>query len=200
MTKKRIIKREKIIKDASNLFFEKGFSNTSINDIIKVTGGSKRDIYKEFGNKTGLFSEIIETYTNRVLHEVQLDKFDENNLELSLKKFGYTLVQSYMKPEIIGLYTLVYKEAKLFPDLALEFYEKGPMLGTLKLSEFLQNCMDQGKLKKLPNYKLASFFISMLRDKINLGVFLNSSEPVSLEEIKEDVNLAVEIFLNGVKK
>ena len=200
MTKKRIIKREKIIKDASNLFFEKGFSNTSIDNIIKVTGGSNRDIYKEFGNKSGLLSVIIKIHTDRVSQEVQLEKFDENNIEVSLKKFAYGLAQSYMRPEIIGLYTLIYKEAKLFPDLALEFYEKGPMLGTLKLSEFLKNCMDQGKLKKRPHYKLASFFISMLRDKIHLGVFLNSSEPVSLEEIKEDVELVVEIFLNGIKK
>ena len=95
---------------------------------------------------------------------------------------------------------MVYKEAKLFPDLALEFYKKGPMLGTVKLSEFLQNCIDQGKLKEFENYKLASFFISMLRDKIHSRVFLNSSESVSLEEIKEDVDLAVEIFLNGIKK
>lgn len=200
MTKKKIIKKEKIIKVASNLFFEKGFSNTSIDDIIKVTGGSKRDIYNEFGNKSGLLSVIIETYTNKVVDEVQFEKFDENNLELSLKKFGYSLVQSYMKPEILGLYTMIFKEAKLFPDLALEFYEKGPMLGTLKLSELLQNCIDKGKLKKFPNYKLASFFISILRDKIHLEVILNSSKPVSLEEIKGDVDLAVEIFLNGIKK
>jgi len=200
MAKKKIIKRERIIKEASNLFFKKGFSGTSIDDIIKVTGGSKRDIYNEFGNKSGLFSVIIETCTNSVLQEVQFEKFDENNLELSLKKFAYALVQSYMKPEIIGLYTMIFKEAKLFPDLAREFYEKGPMLGTLKLSELLQNCINKGKLKKFPNYKLASFFISMLRDKIHSRVFLNSSEPVSLEEIKEDVDLAVEIFLNGIKK
>ena len=50
-------------------------------------------------------------------------------------------------------------------------------------------------MKKLLNYKLASFFTDILRDKIHLEVILNSSEPVSLEEIKEDVNLAVEFFL-----
>ncbi len=200
MTKNKIIKREKIIKSASTLFFEKGFSNTNIDDIIKITGGSKRDIYNEFGNKSGLFSAIIETYTDRVSHEVQFEKFDENNLELSLKKFGYALVQSYMKTEIIGLYTVIFKEAKLFPELALEFYEKGPMLGNLKLSELLKNCIDNGELKNLPHYKLASFFTSMLRDKIHLRVFLNSSESVSLEEINEDVDLVVEIFLNGIKK
>lgn len=200
MTKNKFTKREKIITAASNLFFKKGFSNTSIDEIIKVTGGSKRDIYNEFGNKSGLLSAIIKKYTNKTLYESQLEKFDESNLELSLKKFGYGLAQSYMKPEIIGLYTMIYKEAKMFPDLALEFYEKGPMLGTLKLSESLQKCMDKGKLKQLASYKLASFFISMLRDKIHSGVFLNSSKVVSLEEIKEDVDLVVAIFLNGIKK
>jgi len=198
MTKNKMSKREKIINTASNLFFEKGFSNTSIDNIIKITGGSKREIYNEFGSKSGLLSVIIKVYTDRVSHEVELEKFDEKNLELSLKKFGFRLAQSYMKPEIIGLYTMMYKEAKQFPDLALEFYEKGPMLGTLKLSEFLQKCMDKGKLKKLPSDKLASFFISMLRDKIHSGVFLNSPESVSIEETKEDVDLVVEVFLSGI--
>ena len=200
MAKNKITKRENIIKGASKLFFEKGFSNTSIDDIIKVTGGSKRDIYNEFGNKSGLFSVIIQVYTDKVSHKVKLEKLDEDNLGLSLKKFAYALVESYLKPEIIGLYTMVYKEAKLFPDLALEFYEKGPMYGTLKLSEYLKNCIDKGKLKEFPNYKLANFFISMLRDKIHSRVFLNTTEPVKLKEIKEDVDLAVEIFLNGIKK
>ena len=73
MAKNKIIKNEKIITAAANLFFEKGFSNTSIDDVIKVTGGSKRDIYNEFGNKSGLFSVIIQTYTDRVIHEVKLE-------------------------------------------------------------------------------------------------------------------------------
>ena len=199
MSENKITRREKIIKVASKLFFEKGFSNTSIDDIIKLTGGSKRDIYNEFKNKSGLLSEIIKIYTDRVSHEVQLEKFDENNVELSLKKFGYGLAQSYTKPEIIGLYTMIYKEAKKFPDLALEFYEKGPMLGTLKLAEFLQKCMDKGELKNLPNHKLASFFISMLREKIHSGVFLNNFEPACLDDIEKDVDLVVEIFLTGIK-
>ena len=98
MTKNKIIKREKIIKAAANLFFEKGFSNTSIDDIIKITGGSKREIYNEFGNKSGLFSVIIETYTDKVSHEVKLEKLDENNLELSLKKFKLTIKLSLGNP------------------------------------------------------------------------------------------------------
>ncbi len=200
MAKNKIIRREKIINVAANLFFEKGFSSTSIDDIIKVTGGSKRDIYNEFGNKSGLLSMIIEIYTNKVLHEIGLEKLDVNNIELSLKKFGYALAQSYMKPEILGLNTLIFNEAKRFPNLALEFYEKGPMLGALKLSKFLEKCINQDKLKKNPHDKLAGFFIGILRDKLYFGVILNSSEPVDFEEVKKDVDLAVEIFLNGIKK
>ena len=44
------------------------------------------------------------------------------------------------------------------------------------------------------------FFISTLRDKLHARVFLNSSKTMDLEEIKEDVDLAVEVFLNGIKK
>lgn len=200
MSEKKNIRRDKIIKSAAKLFFNKGFSNTSIDDIIKITGGSKREIYNEFGNKSGLLSVIIETYTGKVLDGLKLHEFDETNLELSLKKFGYELMKAYFKPEVLGLYTMIFKEAKLFPDLALEFYEKGPLLGATKLSEFLKNCIKDEQLKEHPSDKIANIFISIIRDKIHLKVMLNKRERMNLDEIKNEVDLIVEVFLYGITK
>lgn len=200
MTEKKSIKKDKIIKSTAKLFFKKGFSNTSIDDIIKVTGGSKRDIYSEFGNKSGLLSVIIETYTKKIIDKLNIEKLDEEDLESSLKKFGYQLVSTYFDPEVLGLNTIILKEAHLFPELALEFYERGPFLGISRLSDFLKKCIKNENLKDLPTDKLANMFISILRDKIHLKVILNTNTKINVEEIKRDVDLIVEVFLYGIKK
>jgi AcrR family transcriptional regulator len=47
-------RRELILDAAGKVFFEQGFSATSVDAIITRLGGSKRTIYNEFGSKEGL--------------------------------------------------------------------------------------------------------------------------------------------------
>lgn len=51
--------REGLLSTALDIFSEKGFSGTSIRDIAKVYGVSLSNIYYHFGNKEGLWREIL---------------------------------------------------------------------------------------------------------------------------------------------
>ncbi|NML74809.1 TetR/AcrR family transcriptional regulator [Rhizobium sp. S-51] len=52
--------RENLLSTAVGMFSEKGFSGTSIRDIAKVHGVSLSNIYYHFGNKDGLWREILD--------------------------------------------------------------------------------------------------------------------------------------------
>ncbi|WP_353094767.1 TetR/AcrR family transcriptional regulator [Tissierella praeacuta] len=58
--KKKETKRKRIIKHSFNLFAEKGYSETSMDDIVKVSGISKGGIYYYFKSKEDIFLEIAE--------------------------------------------------------------------------------------------------------------------------------------------
>lgn len=47
-------KNRLIIQTVGDLFLEYGYSRVSINLIISKIGGSKRDLYAQFGDKEGL--------------------------------------------------------------------------------------------------------------------------------------------------
>jgi AcrR family transcriptional regulator len=51
--------RESLLSTAVGMFSEKGYSGTSIRDIAKVHGVSLSNIYYHFGNKDGLWREIL---------------------------------------------------------------------------------------------------------------------------------------------
>ena len=51
--------REKILEAAISLFAQKGYSQTSVNDIVGRAGVTKPVLYYYFGNKEGLFTEIF---------------------------------------------------------------------------------------------------------------------------------------------
>lgn len=52
--------RENLLSTAVGMFSEKGYSGTSIRDIAKVQGVSLSNIYYHFGNKDGLWREILD--------------------------------------------------------------------------------------------------------------------------------------------
>src|SRR3546814_17701069 len=52
-------RRAAILWAAGQVFFEQGYAATSIDAIIERAGGSKRNIYSEFGSKEGLFTALV---------------------------------------------------------------------------------------------------------------------------------------------
>jgi TetR/AcrR family transcriptional regulator, transcriptional repressor for nem operon len=61
---------EEILDKAMNLFWEKGFGNTSINDIINTTGLNRATLYKTFGGKNKFFLATLEHFYQTVTYKV----------------------------------------------------------------------------------------------------------------------------------
>jgi AcrR family transcriptional regulator len=53
--------RDRILDEAKKLFRQKGFEGVSINDIVDMVGVKKPTIYYYFGDKEGLFVEVLVT-------------------------------------------------------------------------------------------------------------------------------------------
>ncbi|BBH20695.1 TetR family transcriptional regulator [Paenibacillus baekrokdamisoli] len=54
--------RKRIAQSARNLFIHKGYTATSIEDIVAATGSSKGNIYYHFKSKEGLFLFLLEEW------------------------------------------------------------------------------------------------------------------------------------------
>lgn len=51
---------------AMELFSSKGYSETSMDDLVKATGVSRYGLYGTFGNKRELFEQALEKYADRM--------------------------------------------------------------------------------------------------------------------------------------
>ena len=74
--------REKVLDDATRLFWQKGFHGTSLSELVAVTGLNRHSMYKEFGSKAGLFEECLANYFRKVASE-QLNILEREPLGLS---------------------------------------------------------------------------------------------------------------------
>lgn len=60
---------ETILDKMMLLFWERGYFNTSIQDLIQTTGFNRAALYKTFGGKHGLFVAMLQRFRSRVVEE-----------------------------------------------------------------------------------------------------------------------------------
>jgi AcrR family transcriptional regulator len=60
------------------LFWEKGFQNTSLDEIAEAVGVKKPSLYAAFGDKEMLFRKVLQRYSGKLSEPVQaLDRYDD---------------------------------------------------------------------------------------------------------------------------
>jgi len=73
--------RDEVLEKAVAVFWQKGFKACSMADIVKATGLNTASLYKEFGDKDGLFEEALDRYRQQRLSPRLQILLDEPNLK-----------------------------------------------------------------------------------------------------------------------
>ncbi len=191
-------RRSAILEAAAEVFFEQGYAATSIDAIIERIGGSKRNIYSEFGNKEGLFTALVSERAETAVSALSVEQFGSKDLSEILLEFGRRLLDIYMSPSLIGVYRSIMPEAIRFPGLAKAFYEKGAGRASDRLAEVLEEARDRGAIQLDDCHWAADHFVGMFRDNLHLRVVLGLCPPPSPAEADAAVTSAVRIFLHGI--
>lgn len=190
--------RDALLGAAADLFLEQGFAATSIDAIIERAGGSKRNIYTEFGNKEGLFAAIVSEHAERALSALSFEKAGPQDLRETLAAFGGQLMDIYMSPTLLGIYRIAVTDHARFPALVRKFYALGPGLATARLAEVLETARQRGEISVTDCSAAADHFVGMVRGNLHLQVVLGLRPPPDEEEARASVHSIVGIFLDGV--
>jgi len=59
-----------VINAAMGVFWRRGFAASSIDELTTAMGLSRSSLYKRFGDKDGLYQEVLGAYTDRVLRRM----------------------------------------------------------------------------------------------------------------------------------
>lgn len=90
ISSRRSSKRAQIRKAAYRCFRERGYHETSVDDICREAGTSKGSLYWHYDSKQDVFIDILETWANQVMEEV-FGQFDKS---LASDDFAHTLTES----------------------------------------------------------------------------------------------------------
>jgi AcrR family transcriptional regulator len=144
--------KESIIHEALKLFSLKGFSSTSITDILEATGASKGGFYNHFKSKEDLFFAVLE-HARQIWREKVLTDLDK--VEPPLDKIR-KLLENYRDQYLIDSENI--PGGCIFINLAVELADKYPHLADgvnqgfsgfkTMVNNFLNDAKKQGDIKR----------------------------------------------------
>ena len=183
-----------ILDAAQQLFYHKGFDETSLEMIINEAGGSRRSIYNEFGNKRGLLMAVIQRQV-----KVQSDILTSINRDLlvkeALNQVCFKFVKGMLSPALMSLFRLVVQQVVKFPELGEMIYQKGPMTGILPLVDYLDGLTEEKELSIENTHFSAQMLLEMAKGPLHTRSLLLPHQVVTDDEITRQVAKVVELFL-----
>ena len=186
-----------LIRDAAQqLFFKHGFDETSLEMIINETGGSRRSIYNEFGNKQGLLLAVVNKQVSKQVHTLTDIQHDLPAQE-ALNDVCFRFAQGMLSPTIMSLFRLVVQQVVKFPELGEVINQRRKMTGITPLEDYLYWLTEQQVLKVDNCHFAAQMLIEMAKGPLHTQALLLPNAVITDEEIKRQVNSAVDMFFKA---
>ncbi len=204
MAKKRLSsekRKELILAKVKELCTKKGFAGTTLDEIARSAGVSRALVIQLFGNKEGLYKELLDDIFKSHPMEKDPDIMyyakQDNDLGVFLAFaehiYKNMAVENSVSPLRLLLFIMLEK-----PDIYREHFQNRRLKGLKVLEEYILKGITQGRFQKVDVGHISICFSSMiiyiLLEKITLQGRVNKEEFLNI--IK---TMALSI-LNGIKR
>lgn len=193
MGRPKAYNRDKVLDDATQLFWQKGYHGTPLSELVAVTGLNKHSLYKEFGSKAGLFDECIACYRQNATQELidileqkplglnNIRIFFENRIEyMSSKEFkGCLRVRSAAEKEFLE--DSAFEQIKIFDEKFRKAF-----------TDCLVSAVESGELPKNTDPQLIIAFLSYFQAGIMVMGMPQNGKP-ELEKVMDMLMAAISI-------
>ncbi len=189
-------KKDQILHSAKELFIDRGFDGTSMDDICKHAGVSKQTIYSYYSGKDKLLFDVIR-HQLFLLEDDEfaavLDRLDfstPDRIEASLVCFAGQLIDYFMQADYLQLARIVVSEAVRYPQLAHLFRQAVPLRGLRNVERLLEKA-EQSDYVAINDIQIAARgFVGMLLTYVFIDGVLSGdtrAEKPTHEQIREIV-------------
>ena len=174
------IRRAEIMDATMLLFMEKGYTNTTTQDIVDKVNISRGLLYYHFKNKEDILYCLVERYSEKLLRDIHVIVYDED-------KTAIEKIRAFIDATIISTDNVSAEGTELQKTVDLE--ENRYMLDKLshklieKLTIYFERIINQGISEKVFSVKYPSETAEFLMTAYvfvsnNIGIITSKKEPV----------------------
>ncbi|MFH6837608.1 TetR/AcrR family transcriptional regulator [Providencia sp. 2024EL-00732] len=192
-------RNQALITAAADIFLQYGFEGATLDMIIERAGGSRSTLYKNFGDKEGLFAAVVAAMIDDIFIEPNEKAPKLDTIEMVLSFYGSRFLLNVLKPQSIGLYRLILGEYNRFPEISQAFFEQGPVKSYRSLTQKLSQLPDV-KVDETTLLSISSRFLEMLKADVFITTFCVADLKPSDEFIEQQITLSVDIIASYIRK
>ena len=197
--KRGLARQQKFLETAEEMFLTQGYASTSVNEVVRLAGGSLVTLYRMFGNKLGLFEAVFRKETMTFFNELEEGVVWSDDIERSLLGFGQHMQSVILRSDGIAIYRLVLMENNADQqEIQRIYYKYGPQVAIKMLATYLDKQVAADKVAIQDTYLAAAQFMEMIK-----GPFVNRllfGEVISEKEVQSALVQGVQIFMKGISK
>jgi len=171
--------RRRILASAEQVFSEKGFYRSVVDDIVKASGTSKGAVYFYFDTKEEIFVSLVDEYAASVAQELQVAMGRSRGLVAQVEAAVAALVRHFQAHRALAAIVLID-----WPAAGTEFQGKRIALKTMLvevLRGYLDRAIQDGKIPAQDTEMAAHVWIGAIGEVVVR--WLNTGKPNPLEEV-----------------
>ncbi|WNO54781.1 TetR/AcrR family transcriptional regulator [Stakelama saccharophila] len=190
-------KDDAILGAARDLFFERGFNGSTIEEIAQRANVSKVTVYKRFCDKETLFATCVRAEMARMASAFDADAPIAGGLEERLNAFGTALMSFLSRPNHVALDRVMAQEFVQMPALAKRLFEAGPAQSRARVAEVLAQASETGVLDCPDPIAAAEDLMALWKGMMDVELKFGVRDRVTEEEIVRRVEHGTATFLRA---
>src|SRR5579875_784340 len=138
-----------ILETARQMFLERGYDATSLDDVAAASGVSKTTVYNNFEDKEGLFRAVVLSVTERaeqIISELGATLSGDEPVAGRLTAVARALAYGVLNPAVVQLRRLAISEALRFPGIVTAYWDRAPARTLALLTQSFTQMAAQGEL------------------------------------------------------
>jgi AcrR family transcriptional regulator len=141
---------QELLEAALDLFVERGYAATRLEDVARRAGVSKGTLYLYYENKEELFKAVVRSSIVPVIGatEVSVAEFHGHSADL-LRQLVLSWWETLGATKVSGIIKLVTAESDNFPELACFYQEEVINRGTRAMSTMLERGIARGDFRPI---------------------------------------------------
>lgn len=191
------LRQEELLEVALDIFLERGFEQTTIEEIATQVGMSKRTVYAQYQDKGALFKaavrRAIERYT---LPRAAIEAAVTDDLETTLAAIARLRIANLATPVAIKLQRILSAQSYRFPELFNAAFEEGAGPTIDLLCDLFERYSKLKKINVTEPQRAASAFLSLVVG--GPARMIVSGNALDETETEAHIRFAVDLFLRGI--
>lgn len=190
-------RREEILRVAVELLGELGYTRTTMLAVAKRASASKETLYAWFGNKQGLFTEVIGAQAARMNRGMEAALADGSETpEAVLRRFGENLLTLLSSDASIAINRAAIAEAPTDPGFGRVLAEHGRNRSGALVTRWLERERDAGRLAFADAGRAFEAYVGLLVGDAQVRMLTGAIPPLGPDEIADRADMATALFMH----